>query len=89
MFGDSVAANFGANPPAHISKAGKPAKLAVARWTDVEFGKVTFYSIRLGYASTINKVQGDASKVFTFWLDAKNMPAVGYTPLSRVQHAGG
>jgi hypothetical protein len=62
-------------------------RLVVFRWTDIERGRATFFPIRLGYASTINKVQGDEFRHITIWLDAENVPAAGYTALSRVERA--
>jgi ATP-dependent exoDNAse (exonuclease V) alpha subunit len=59
-------------------------QLTITPWTDVDHGKVAFYPIRLGYASTIHKAQGDEFKHITIWLDVPNMRAAGYTALSRV-----
>ena len=59
-------------------------RLAITPWTDVDKGKVTYFPIRLGYASTIHKVQGDEFEHITIFLDVPHMPAAGYTALSRV-----
>ena len=59
-------------------------RLDVASWTDVDHGRAVYYPIRLGYASTIHKAQGDEFKHITIWLDVPNMEAAGYTALSRV-----
>ena len=45
----------------------------------------TFFPFRLGYASTLHKVQGATLKHITLWLDLANMEAAGYVALSRVQ----
>jgi ATP-dependent exoDNAse (exonuclease V) alpha subunit len=59
-------------------------RLAITPWTDVERGKAVYYPLRIGYASTIHKAQGGEFKHITVWLDVPNMPATGYTALSRV-----
>ena len=56
----------------------------VTPWTDMDHNKVVYFPIRLGYASTIHKVQGDEFAHITIWLDVRGMPAAGYTALSRV-----
>ena len=65
-----------------MTKTGK--RLMITPWTDVQHGKVTYFPVRLGYASTIHKVQGDEFKHITIWLDVPGMAAAGYTALSRV-----
>eukprot|EP00438_Fugacium_kawagutii_P025234 Skav236123 [mRNA] locus=scaffold900:1522:8592:- [translate_table: standard] len=57
--------------------------LAIHPWTS-ESG-VVHYPFRLGYASTLHKVQGATLKHVTIWLDVPNMPAAGYVALSRVE----
>ena len=52
-----------------------------------ERGSVTYYPIRLGYASTVQKVLGDEVEHITVWLDMPNLPAVAYTALSRVERS--
>ena len=52
-------------------------------WTNIE-KKVRYFPIRIGYASTIHKAQGGEYKHVTIWMNAKYMPAAGYTALSRV-----
>ena len=44
------------------------------------------YPLRLGYASTLHKVQGATLKRVTMWLDVANFPAAAYVALSKVQH---
>ncbi len=46
---------------------------------------VRAYPFRLGYASTLHKVQGATLGHITLWLDLPNMPAAGYVALSRVR----
>ena len=59
-------------------------RLDVTPWTDVDKGNAVYYPIRYGYASTIHKAQGDEFEHITVYLDARGMPAAGYTALSRV-----
>jgi ATP-dependent exoDNAse (exonuclease V) alpha subunit len=59
-------------------------RLAITRWTDREKGNAVYFPIRLGYASTIDKVQGDEFPHITIYLDGWPRPAAGYTALSRV-----
>ena len=60
-------------------------RLYITPWTDVERSNVVYYPIRLGYASTVQKVLGDEVEHITAWLDTPNLPAVAYTALSRVE----
>ena len=53
-------------------------------WTSPE--KVVHYPVRLGYASTLHKVQGATLDHVTLWLDIANMPAAAYVALSRVRY---
>ena len=62
-------------------------RLDVTPWTDVHHGGVVCYPIRLGYASTIHKAQGDEFKHITICLDMPGMQAAGYTALSRVSRS--
>ena len=50
-------------------------RLYITPWTDVERGNVVYYPIRLGYASTVQKVLGDKVEHITVWLDTPNLPA--------------
>ena len=59
-------------------------RLAITRWTDADKQGAVYFPIRLGYASTIHKVQGDEFAHITVYLDIAGMPAAGYTALSRV-----
>ncbi|CAK0908773.1 unnamed protein product [Prorocentrum cordatum] len=59
-------------------------RLAISRWTDREKGNAVYFPIRPGYASTIDKVQGDEFRHITIYLDGYPRPAAGYTALSRV-----
>ncbi len=68
-----------------MTKTGQ--RLMITPWTDTDHGNTTYFPIRLGYASTIHKVQGDEFKHITIWLDVPNMPAAGYTALSRVENS--
>jgi hypothetical protein len=57
--------------------------LVVYPWTD-EAG-VTYFPIRLGYATTLARVQGATVAHMTVWLDVPNVEAAGYVALSRVR----
>ena len=57
--------------------------LMVHPWTNEE--RVTVFPFRLGYASTLHKVQGATLDHITLWLDFKNLPASAYVALSRVR----
>ena len=59
-------------------------RLAVTRWTDREKQNAIYFPIRCGYASKIDKVQGDDFEHITVYLDGRPRPAAGYTALSRV-----
>ena len=52
-------------------------------WTDET--KVTFLPMRLGYASTLLKVQGATLDHVTMYLDVANVEAAGYVAMSRVK----
>jgi ATP-dependent exoDNAse (exonuclease V) alpha subunit len=57
-------------------------------WED-EWGQrhsFTYYPCRLGYATTLHKVQGATLAHLTLWLNCPNVEAAGYVALSRVQH---
>ena len=47
---------------------------------------MTHFPMRVGYASTLHKVQGATLPHITLWLDIANMPAAAYVALSRVEH---
>jgi ATP-dependent exoDNAse (exonuclease V) alpha subunit len=59
-------------------------RLDVTPWSDRDKNNLVYYPIRLGYASTIHKAQGDEFKHVIIWLDVPGMEAAGYTALSRV-----
>ena len=59
-------------------------KVIVYPWTD-EWHNV-FLPMRLGYASTLLKMQGATIKHMTMYLDFPNIEAAGYVALSRVKH---
>ena len=62
-------------------------RLPITPWHDPEFAGLVYYPIRLGYCCTVAKVQGDEFPFIIAYLDAANLPAVGYTALSRVKDA--
>ena len=54
-------------------------------WTDEEYGDLTYYPIRPGYASTILKFQGAELEHVIAYLDAPNIPAAASDAPSRVE----
>ena len=58
-------------------------RVSVHPWTSPE--KIVHYPLRIGYASTLHKVQGLTLPHITLWLDIANMPAAAYVALSRVE----
>jgi hypothetical protein len=50
-----------------------------------KLGRVTYFPIRLGYASTVQKVQGSTLDHVTVWLDCPGCRAAAYVALSRVR----
>ena len=69
-----------------LTKTGK--KLAVHLYTDPDSKarKATFYPIRLGYATTIYKMQGAELDHVTIYLDQSGQRAAAYVAMSRVKH---
>ena len=57
--------------------------ILVHPWTSES--RVAHVPFRVGYASTLHKVQGATLAHITLWLDIANMPAAAYVALSRVQ----
>ena len=53
--------------------------------TDKEKG-IVFFPLRLGYATTLHKVQGATLSDITVWLDQAGWPAAAYVALSRVEY---
>ena len=50
-------------------------------WTNEN--RVTSYPFRLGYATTLHKVQGATLDHITLWLDIANVEAAAYVALYR------
>ena len=67
-----------------IVRTDQGRRLALHPWTSEK--KVVHFPFRLGYASTLHKVQGATLQHITVWLDVPNMPAAGYVALSRVEY---
>ena len=69
------------------TKTGKI--LTVFPYTDEEVDdptwRRTFLPMRLGYAATLQKLQGATLDHATIWLDRPNIEAAGYVALSRVR----
>lgn len=58
--------------------------LPVHPWTSENH--VVHFLLRLGYASTLHKVQGATLRHITLWLDINNFPAAACVALSRVEY---
>ena len=67
-----------------IIRTDQGRRLAVHPWTSEN--RVAHFPMRLGYASTLHKVQGATLKHITLWLDTANVPAAAYVALSRVEY---
>ena len=67
-----------------IVKTDQGVRLAVHPWTSED--RIAHFPLRLGYASTLHKVQGATLQHITLWLDVANMPAAAYVALSRVEY---
>ena len=52
---------------------------------DENHAGVAYLPLRLGYATTLQKIQGATLDHATIWLDAANIEAAGYVALSRVR----
>ena len=67
-----------------ITKTGKRlAIFAIEEYVE-KCGTVTYYPIRVGYASTVQKIQGQTLPHVTLFLDRMYCRAAGYVALSRV-----
>ena len=66
-----------------IVRTDQGRRLALHPWTSED--KVVHFPLRVGYASTLHKVQGATLPHVTVYLDVPNMPAAAYVALSRVQ----
>ena len=62
-------------------------RLAIHLYTeDVDgHGRVTYFPVRLGYACTVQKVQGAMLDRVALWLDAVGYRAAAHVALSRVE----
>ena len=58
--------------------------MAIHPWTSES--RVMHYPMRIGYSSTLHKVQGATLDHVTVWLDIANCPAAAYVALSRVEY---
>jgi energy-coupling factor transporter ATP-binding protein EcfA2 len=67
-----------------IVRTDQGRRLSVHPWSSDQ--NVKHFPFRLGYASTLHKVQGATLDHITLWLDVANMPAAGYVALSRVEY---
>jgi hypothetical protein len=66
-----------------IVRTDQGRRLSVHPWTSDD--NVAHFPMRLGYASTLHKVQGATLPHITVWIDVANMPAAAYVALSRVE----
>ena len=70
--------------PAVATETG--VRLMVFKWNNPSReGAKAYYPIRLGYATTIMKLQGSTLSHATIWLDAPRVKGAAYTGLSRVR----
>ena len=74
----------GIDKAAILVKTDQGKLLSIYPWTSEEH--IVHYPLRLGYASTLHKVQGATLEHVTVWLDIPNMPAAAYVALSRVSY---
>ena len=63
--------------------------LTVFPYRDEEKGGEACLPLRLGYATTLQKIQGATLDHATIWLDVANIEAAGYVALSRVRKNAG
>jgi len=75
---------LGMDGPNIIVRTDQGIEMPIWPWTSED--KVVHYPFRLGYASTLHKVQGATLPHITLWLDVRNMPAAAYVALSRVEY---
>lgn len=68
-----------------ITETGK--RLPITRWHDPDHHGLVYFPVRLGYCTTVHKVQGDEFDFIIIYLDTAHMPALGYTAMSRVRNA--
>ena len=68
------------------TRAGK--RRAVHLYTEEveKHGRVTYFPARLGYAGTVQKMQGSTLPHVTVWLDVPGCRASAHVALSRVQY---
>ena len=67
-----------------FTKTGKRLAVPCVR-EKVESHDIDYFPIRAGYASTIQKVQGQTLEHVTIWLDRAGCKAAGYVALARVR----
>ena len=60
-------------------------RLPITPWHDPERPGPPYFPVRLGYCTTVHKARGDELDFAIIYLDTPNMPAIGYTALSRVR----
>jgi ATP-dependent exoDNAse (exonuclease V) alpha subunit len=69
-----------------VTRTGK--RLAVHLYTEQipGQGEVSYFPVRLGYACTVQKVQGSTLPHITIWLDVPGCRAAAYVAMSRVKY---
>ena len=67
-----------------LTKTGKRLAVPCVR-ERIEGFNVDYFPIRIGYASTIQKVQGQTLEHITIWLDRPCCKAAGYVAMARVK----
>ena len=65
---------------------GQTRRLPITIGSDLEHPGLSYFPIRLGYCSTVHKIQGDKFPFIIIYMDVPNMPVVAYTVVSRVSY---
>ncbi|CAE7622236.1 Pif1 [Symbiodinium microadriaticum] len=68
-----------------VNQHSMEVRTASGRQLDNTVYRSTFFPVRLGYATTLHKVQGSTLEYMAVWLDKPNVRAAGYVALSRVR----
>jgi len=74
---------LGMNNNAMVVRTDQGRVISIFPWTSER--RIVHYPFRLGYATTLHKIQGATVEHLTLWLDVPNMPAAAYVALSRVR----
>ena len=66
------------------TESGK--RLPITPWHDPDHPGLVYFPVRLGYCTTVRKIQGDEFPFIIIYLDTPNMPALACTAISRVKN---